>query len=270
MQRTFCFIFTRDGSSGGGGGGRAILTRWWVASLVCSFLVSGVVHEAVAFVAMRRTFWPINTFFLCVAASMTPVWDALFPVIAAANGLPDHDHDHDPSSVASRSSSPPSVAAVAAAAAADGRLPVAGAETPEKAAPVAAATSKAAAPPPPPASPAEEVMARRRNGGAPAPNGSAILDQQGHDGATTASKDSPKLDVGVGGDVNRPEEGCGREGSEPPAPSSSGRRGGAARSKMGSWRGWMAVVFYAGASVPATLAVDYLVWQWWRHTFLVE
>lgn len=145
-----------------------IITRWWFASVVCSFLVSGVVHEAVAFVAMRRTFWPFNTLFLAVSASMTPFWDALFPVIDVPV-------------------SPP--------------------------------------PSPPPSSPTSPAV------------------------------------TGEGG-VKTSVEAAAATSPSPPGSAGRNRK---PRPKIGSWRGWAAVVFYASASVPLTLAVDYLVWQWWRH-----
>ena len=39
---------------------------------------------------------------------------------------------------------------------------------------------------------------------------------------------------------------------------------------IGRWRGWTAVVFYVVTSVPLTLVVDYLVWQWWRHAVMED
>lgn len=39
--------------------------------------------------------------------------------------------------------------------------------------------------------------------------------------------------------------------------------------KVGSeWRGWGAVAFFEGCSIPMALVVDFLAWQWWRHTLL--
>lgn len=219
--------------------------------MVCSFLVSGVVHEAVAFVAMRRTFWPFNTFFLCLSACMTPVWDALFPVVPTAGGV----DVTDPPSAASRSSR--SVAATGA----DGCPAAAGAEAFDEPAAVAATSVRAAEAPP--ASPAEAVKARRRSGGGPSSNGGA----PGSNSRVRPDQPSPKLDVCEGGDVDHPEERCGPEGGGPSG--SAGRRG-TARPKMGSWRGWTSIVFYFVGSVPVTLALDYIVWQYWRHTFLVE
>ncbi|CAN0002222.1 unnamed protein product, partial [Hapterophycus canaliculatus] len=72
----------RKCNGGGGGEGKRVVARWWFASVVCSFLVSGTLHEAVALVAMRRTFWPFSTFFLALSASLMPFWDVVFPVIA--------------------------------------------------------------------------------------------------------------------------------------------------------------------------------------------
>lgn len=37
--------------------------------------------------------------------------------------------------------------------------------------------------------------------------------------------------------------------------------------KVGSeWRGWGAVAFFEGCSIPMGLFVDFLAWQWWRQT----
>lgn len=66
-----------DGNGGGGGGGDVGV--WFPISVLCSFLVSSVLHEAVGYVAMRRTFWPFNTFFLVMSASSMPSWDLFFP-----------------------------------------------------------------------------------------------------------------------------------------------------------------------------------------------
>lgn len=145
---------------------------WWLASVVCSFLASGVLHEAVAFIAMRRTFWPFNTLFLALSASMTPCWDLLFPVL-----LPPAD----------RASAGKGIKTVSAMKPAALTKPVALATTP------AAAT----------------------------------------------------LDAG---------ESC----AVPKMPSNT----------IGRWRGRTAVVVYMVASVPLTLSVDYLVWQWWRHAVM--
>lgn len=147
---------------------------WWLASVVCSFLASGVLHEAVAFIAMRRTFWPFNTLFLALSASMTPCWELLFPVL------------RPPAERASTFKGIGNVAAVKPAALTK---------------PVAATTTPAAA----------------------------------------------TLDAG---------ESC----AVPKVPSNT----------IGRWRGWTAVVVYMVASVPLTLSVDYLVWQWWRHAVMEE
>lgn len=42
------------------------------------------------------------------------------------------------------------------------------------------------------------------------------------------------------------------------------------RPSIGAWRGWSPVVFYVTSSAPALLAVHYVVWQWWRHTHMLE
>lgn len=55
--------------------------RWRLVAKVSVFLASGAIHEAVGYVAMRRTFRPINTMFLLLAAPMVLFWDLLFPVL---------------------------------------------------------------------------------------------------------------------------------------------------------------------------------------------
>lgn len=51
----------------------------WILSVMSVFAVSSVMHEASAYVAMRRTFWPISTFFLVLAGSVITSYDVLFP-----------------------------------------------------------------------------------------------------------------------------------------------------------------------------------------------
>lgn len=52
-----------------------------IVSVMSVFLFSGAIHEAVAYIAMRRTFWPFNTFFLALSGSMAPWWDIWFPAV---------------------------------------------------------------------------------------------------------------------------------------------------------------------------------------------
>lgn len=53
--------------------------RRWLLAVLATFLVSGVFHEAVVYVAMRGTCWPFNTFLLCVAGVLVTTWDLVFP-----------------------------------------------------------------------------------------------------------------------------------------------------------------------------------------------
>lgn len=196
---------------------------YWPTSVVCSFLVSGLLHEAVAFVAMRRTFWPFNTLFLAMSASMTPWWDLLFPALPAA---------------ARRT------------AAAGGTL-----KTSSRPAATAASGGEGA-----------EIV---RNGDKDSSNlepdkgrSPPDLPSDGKNVAYTVRKAAmglPKRSRVEG----RHEAGSEGEGS------TTQRRGAANRAAIGSWRGWTAIVFYMVASLPLTLTVDYLLWQWWRHTVLV-
>lgn len=213
------------GDNGGGVYSKRIVARWWFASVVCSYLVSGVVHEAVAFVAMRRTFMPFNTFFLAFSASITPLWDVVFPVIAGG------DVSYLPP--AARSSKPPSAAAAAAAIGSGARE----APVESKSLRLAAAISK---PETPTAAPdaAEKV---RKEEGDTAKN--ARVEDNLHSGP------GPAVTAGSG-----------------PGELSAERK----RLPIGSWRGRFAVVWYITASMPMNLFVDYLVWQWWRRTHMLE
>lgn len=50
-------------------------------TIMTVFTFSGVLHEAVGYVMMRRTICPVSSFFLVLGAGLSPFWDALFPVI---------------------------------------------------------------------------------------------------------------------------------------------------------------------------------------------
>lgn len=52
----------------------------WVLSVLSTFFVSIVFHEAVASVAYRGSFIPFNTFLLSVTASLVISWESIFPV----------------------------------------------------------------------------------------------------------------------------------------------------------------------------------------------
>lgn len=65
------------------GGGKASKAPSWAvtASVVLVFFLSGLLHEATGYLGMRRTIFPMNTFFLLLSASMFPTWDLIFPVV---------------------------------------------------------------------------------------------------------------------------------------------------------------------------------------------
>eukprot|EP00903_Cladosiphon_okamuranus_P020112 g18469.t1 len=58
----------------------------WLAAVLATFVVSGVFHEAVVYVAMRGTCWPFNTFLLCVAGALITTWDRVFPPLPLRQG----------------------------------------------------------------------------------------------------------------------------------------------------------------------------------------
>ncbi|CAM9839761.1 unnamed protein product [Ectocarpus sp. 12 AP-2014] len=212
------------------GADAGIVTRWWLASVVCSFLVSGVVHEAVGFVAMRRTVWPFSTFFLAVTASMAPFWDTLFPVVA------------DTSTPGTRPTGRRAFASIAAAGGDGGGFSAA-----TEAANSAAVPNTAAKP-----TTAKGTVNACSGNDIGAENGEAA------DGQHTGH---PSKDV-----ANKNGVVTGQQGREAPR---LGRKG-APRPKIGRWRGWAAVVVYGGMYMPLALVVDYCVWQWWRHTHMPE
>lgn len=67
------------GAAKGGGGGRCSW-QWHAFTLHCVFGFSSLAHEAVTFVAMRRTCWPFNTFSLIFSAAVVAAWDLMYPV----------------------------------------------------------------------------------------------------------------------------------------------------------------------------------------------
>lgn len=208
--------------------------------MVCSFLVSGALHEAVGFVAMRRTLWPFNTLFLAMSASMTPWWDVLFPVLLSP------------------------------APAAAGHASAGGTAVEEEAVVVVVGTAAVTA-------------ASRRSAAGEAyvdPDGSGNDSDVHHQyGEQSSVRHSLSGESGENAAFGTP--GIGTAEELPEGSLAVGKPPGGAvgvgvgpcrrrlsRPPIGGWRGWTAVVFYMVASVPLTLVVDYLLWQWWRHAHL--
>lgn len=201
------------GGKRGRGSGSSIYWCWWFASIVSSFLVSGLLHEAVGFVALRRAVWPFNTFFLALSATMTPWWDALFPAVSTlATGGSSRTIESSPKPPIRESNK----------------------------------TNKGEA-----KRSTENRMHFFENKDQPnrvpsIPAGEAPCTHEAHSQISSAVGDSTKSsgdDLGLAAAASRPA--------------------------IGSYRGWFATAFYLVASVPMTLAVDYLLWQWWRHTIKV-
>ena len=78
---------TGDGAGkwaeGGGGevNAKPAAVSGWLQAVGVTFVVSGVYHEAIVYVAMRGTCWPFNTFLLVVAGGLVTLWDLAFPLI---------------------------------------------------------------------------------------------------------------------------------------------------------------------------------------------
>lgn len=82
----------KTGANGVGNGssdkdGKKPPTPGWLPAVLATFVVSGVFHEAVVFVAMRGTCWPFNTFLLIVASSLMLTWDTVFPLRQGQQGV---------------------------------------------------------------------------------------------------------------------------------------------------------------------------------------
>ena len=187
--------------------GGTIFWRWWCASVVCSFLVSGLLHEAVGFIALRRTVWPFNTLFLAMSAAMTPWWDVLFPAVCAKSTA-------DSKSTAGLSCKTP-------------------AQKP------------------------------------PAETGKRAAQSTAQYSDSAVSNDQLKLNPSnTSCALSRTP--CATGGSEPVSKAGPEKGSVTPRPAIGSYRGWFAVVFYLVTSLPLTLLVDYLVWQWWRQAVMVR
>ena len=70
------------GAESGGGrvNAKPAAVPGWLPAVAATFVVSGVYHEAIVYVAMRGTCWPFNTFLLCVAGGLLTMWDLVFPL----------------------------------------------------------------------------------------------------------------------------------------------------------------------------------------------
>lgn len=72
-----------DDEKGGGSkraGNTEVSSVGWVWSILSTFFVSIVFHEAVALIVFRGSFIPFNTFLLSVTASLIASWESIFPV----------------------------------------------------------------------------------------------------------------------------------------------------------------------------------------------
>lgn len=59
---------------------RPISSGRHVLAMLFAFVFSSAVHEAMAFIAMRRTFWPINSFSLILCVVVISRWDRMYPL----------------------------------------------------------------------------------------------------------------------------------------------------------------------------------------------
>lgn len=201
------------GKRGRGSGGR-IYWRWWFASVVSSFLVSGLLHEAVGFIALRRTVWPFNTFFLALSATMTPWWDVLFPAVRSWSTAGGSSPTLEPSP----------------------KYPIRESNK----------TNKGEA--------KRSTENRTTFFGIKDQSNRAPSVPEGEAPCTNGALSQTSFAVGDGTKSSDDDLGSTAAASRP---------------AIGSYRGWFATAFYLVASVPMTLAVDYLLWQWWRHTIKV-
>lgn len=182
--------------------------RWRVLGMTAAFAFSSAVHEAVTYVALRRTCWPFNTFCLLFSAVVIAAWDAVYPVRSVISEASGDDEREPGQSVPLKPAVPSSSSSLKSATENDG-----------------GSVGENCCPP--------------ATGALPV---SGALASDGND------EDSFVVVGEIGG-------GNGGTGS--------------AKKKPGSeWRGWGAVAFFVGASVVMASVVDFLAWQWWRHTLL--
>lgn len=59
---------------------RPISSGRYVLAMFFAFVFSSAVHEAMAFIAMRRTFWPFNSFSLILCVVVISRWDRMYPM----------------------------------------------------------------------------------------------------------------------------------------------------------------------------------------------
>ena len=185
-----------------------------VLGMTAAFVFSSAVHEAVTYVAMRRTCWPFNTFCLVFAAVLIPAWDALYPVVSEITEAGDGGGE--------LAQSPPLKAAVSTSSSPSSSTSNSTTDNDDH----IGSVGKGCPP----------VRGVRPVSGALAPDG---------------------MDDNMFVVVGRTYLGGG------------GGDAGSGKKKAGSkWRGWGAVAFFMGASLLMGLAVDFLAWQWWRHSLL--
>ncbi|CAM9768391.1 unnamed protein product [Scytosiphon promiscuus] len=185
--------------------------------LLATFVFSSVVHEAVTYVAMRRTCWPFNTFTLVLATVIISGWDSMYPV----RSLISDDEEGLKSDRNEESCDPPMTSGGGAAP------------------PSSHSSERRATTVTPRPAPAHDTVASVAAGGQENACGS-------NNGGGTADCSSDA--GGTGG-------GCRVSGSP-----KAGRK----------WRGWGAVAFFQVASIVMAYIVNFLAWQWWRHTLLAN
>lgn len=231
---------------GGGGGGEKEETaekpsqrqrqrqrrrrRVRVLGMTAAFAVSSAVHEAVTYVAMRKTCWPFNTFCLVFAAFLIAAWDALYPVVSeiaeAGDGGGDSGGGGDGESARPLPPLRPSVSSPSSSSSSTTTTDITdsyGGSVGESRPPVVTVT------------------------GVHPVSGSSASDRGDENSFVVVGRTCLVGGGGGGGDVGP----------------------GNKRRKPGSkWRGWGAVSFFMGASLVIGLAVDFVAWQWWRHTLL--
>lgn len=236
-----------NGDNGDKGAVDGSIRWWWLVSVVCSFLASGVLHEAVAFIAMRRTFWPFNTLFLALSASMTPCWDMLFPVLPQPAGCAVAGTGIENVAVRKSATAMKQITA---------RKPVTVIQPVTVTRPVEVTNNTG------------ESCAIQNGGGAASTAVRGEADRSEPELYPAGKKASGATET-LPPTFCRAEEGHHpREEAKKGKGSADVRRVRVSGPSIGRSRGWTAVVVYLVASVPLTLAVDYLVWQWWRHAVM--
>ncbi|CAM9724625.1 unnamed protein product [Ascophyllum nodosum] len=230
------------GSQDGIGKAGTATSGWRLLALVSVFMFSSVVHEVVLFVAMRRTCWPINSFSLMTSVVFVAAWDKIFPPKYLIHEDSKRTEVEGENRNQTHALSPPARARHLAQ---RNPPPLTHSKS------TAGLSCKTPAQKPPAETGKRAAQSTAQYSDSAVSNGQLKLNPSN---TSCALSRTP----------------CATGGSEPVSKAGPEKGSVTPRPAIGSYRGWFAVVFYLVTSLPLTLLVDYLVWQWWRQAVMVR